>query len=222
MSSNQLTKLPEQIVFIQRGLYMTADDVAYTYVAGDIILPRLKAHPYGYGIANRDLLDRSGELSDRIGVDLPHIITYIAVRNKQGRFLTYDRCGSEKGLHGNRSMGIGGHANPSNRRDTLLDIILRSGEKELEEEIGYVGVLDEESILGAIQSYDNPVSARHIALLVCLELSDEDFQEGLVLDPAEMKDVQWLTLDELFKDNLLYEDWSQRFMRVLNIKYNAQ
>lgn len=72
-------------------------------------------------------------------IGIRHVIPYCCVMNTAGQILVYDREGSEKRLHGQKSIGYGGHINPIDMEDveiTTDDIIVKCMERELEEELG--------------------------------------------------------------------------------------
>jgi len=59
------------------------------------------------------------------------LVVYAVVQDEHDRFLTYDRAGTEKRLHGLISLGVGGHVEGT-------ESIRQAIERELFEEIGVV------------------------------------------------------------------------------------
>lgn len=138
-----------------------------------------------------------------------HIIPYIVVR-KDDTYLVYQRTssGGESRLHGNHSIGFGGHIdvvdiNLSKDYQTIdvVDTIFTSAKRELKEELN---IIDSELyILGFLYDDSNEVGNVHLGVVMLCDVSEElETPENQI----ELKGFK--TLDELSQyDN--FETWSK-------------
>ena len=135
---------------------------------------------------------------------------------KQGeKIFVYERLegAGEDRLHGNLSIGVGGHMNPSSG-ENLTDIILNNLKRELNEELIIDGEITKTEIIGLINDDSNEVGRVHLGVLVVLELSEDA--------KVEVKEVE--TLDGKFIDTKQLkakktysrlENWSQIAVDIL-------
>ncbi|MFM7012640.1 MAG: NUDIX domain-containing protein [Betaproteobacteria bacterium] len=119
------------------------------------------------------------------------IIPYVAVRrSRDGKFLVYDRAGSEQRLHGLSSIGIGGHVDhPETWQDALY--------REMREEAGIT--IYHKWHLGKILLSDSLVNQVHMGL--CFLVETQDAWPG-----EELQNARWLSLSDI--KNLTLEAWS--------------
>lgn len=176
-----------------------------------------------YAFLPRHIADNKSIESIGLGAAYPQILGYVQIIDEStGNILSYARKGSEKGLHGMRSIGVGGHVS----QDELMAAIYRSEDpsvlppltellqlglrRELEEEIGLdIGDFFEPNRL--VISDWNKTSLVHVGLPMNLVVDPTQ----LDFDPSEFLDVQWLSPQEL-KDSIhLYEPWSQELIKFL-------
>ena len=77
-----------------------------------------------YALLPRHIADNKSDSSVALGKLFPQILGYVQLVNEQGEILSYARKGKEKGLHGLRSIGVGGHVS----HEELVTAIYRSDE----------------------------------------------------------------------------------------------
>jgi predicted NUDIX family phosphoesterase len=141
------------------------------------------------------------------------VIPYVVIRTARGVF-SYVRTGAgrEARLHGRRSIGVGGHVNPSDLPEGLaalaaapLETLAAAARRELAEEtvgldgapLGWLGFLRDESA---------PVARVHLGVVY---LADPAHGDVALTDEGAMADARWLRWTELAADRDAYEGWSR-------------
>ena len=169
-----------------------------------------------YALLPRHIADNKSDSSVALGELFPQILGYVQLINEQGEILSYARKGKEKGLHGLRSIGVGGHVS----HEELVTAIYRSDEptqlpklteliqlglrRELIEEVGIdIGTYMEANQL--LVSDSNITSQVHVGLPMQLQVKEADIS----LDGSEFLDARWISVEELKATVDIYEPWSQ-------------
>ena len=169
-----------------------------------------------YALLPRHIADNKSDSSVDLGSLFPQILGYVQLVNEQGEILSYARKGKEKGLHGLRSIGVGGHVS----HEELVTAIYRSDEptqlpklteliqlglrRELLEEVGIdIGTYMEANQL--LVSDSNITSHVHVGLPMQLNVVESD----ITLEESEFLDARWISVEELKATVDLYEPWSQ-------------
>ena len=169
-----------------------------------------------YALLPRHIADNKSDSSVALGKLFPQILGYVQLINEQGEILSYARKGKEKGLHGLRSIGVGGHVS----HEELVTAIYRSDEptqlpklteliqlgvrRELIEEVGIdIGTYMEANQL--LVSDSNITSQVHVGLPMQLQVKEADIS----LDESEFLDARWISVEELKATVDIYEPWSQ-------------
>ena len=169
-----------------------------------------------YALLPRHIADNKSDSSVELGKLFPQILGYIQLVNEQGEILSYARKGKEKGLHGLRSIGVGGHVS----HEELVTAIYRSDEpmqlpklteliqlglrRELLEEVGIdIGTYMEANHL--LISDSNLTSQVHVGLPMQLNVVESD----ITLEESEFLDARWISIEELKATVDVYEPWSQ-------------
>ena len=169
-----------------------------------------------YALLPRHIADNKSDSSVALGKLFPQILGYVQLINEQGEILSYARKGKEKGLHGMRSIGVGGHVS----HEELVTAIYRSDEptqlpklteliqlglrRELLEEVGIdIGTYMEANQL--LVSDSNITSQVHVGLPMQLKVVEAD----ITLDESEFLDARWISVEELKATVDIYEPWSQ-------------
>lgn len=198
-----------------------------------------------YAFLPRDFADnKQEETGGKLGSIFAQVLPYGVVINHEGKYLAYQRKGSEEGLRGQWSIGVGGHisqqdlyasAYPSNPSQVeylpwLSELILRGTQRELTEELGVVVNMynmPEDPMLAfnhIINMGENIVDRVHVAYVHTVNL-DEDKASSLNLDPLEFGDNWcWATADELvagledFKGTgNPFENWSKVIIEAFDV-----
>lgn len=169
-----------------------------------------------YALLPRHIADNKSDSSVELGKLFPQILGYVQLVNEQGEILSYARKGKEKGLHGLRSIGVGGHVS----HEELVTAIYRSDEpmqlpklteliqlglrRELLEEVGIdIGTFMEANQL--LVSDSNITSQVHVGLPMQLNV----IEASIILEESEFLDARWITIEELKATEDIYEPWSQ-------------
>lgn len=169
-----------------------------------------------YALLPRHIADNKSDSSVELGKLFPQILGYVQLVNEQGEILSYARKGKEKGLHGLRSIGVGGHVS----HEELVTAIYRSDEptqlpelteliqlglrRELLEEVGIdIGTYMEANQL--LVSDSNITSQVHVGLPMQIHVGASD----IILEESEFLDARWITVEELKATEDIYEPWSQ-------------
>lgn len=169
-----------------------------------------------YALLPRHIADNKSDSSVVLGKLFPQILGYVQLVNEQGEILSYARKGKEKGLHGLRSIGVGGHVS----HEELVTAIYRSDDptqlpklteliqlglrRELLEEVGIdIGTYMEANQL--LVSDSNLTSQVHVGLPMQLNVVESD----ITLEESEFLDARWISVEELKATVDIYEPWSQ-------------
>lgn len=169
-----------------------------------------------YALLPRHIADNKSDSSVALGKLFPQILGYVQLVNEQGEILSYARKGKEKGLHGLRSIGVGGHVSHEElvtaiyRSDdptqlpTLTELIQLGLRRELLEEVGIdIGTYMEANQL--LVSDSNITSQVHVGLPMQLNVVESD----ITLEESEFLDARWISVEELKTTEDIYEPWSQ-------------
>ena len=169
-----------------------------------------------YALLPRHIADNKSDSSVALGKLFPQILGYVQLVNEQGEILSYARKGKEKGLHGLRSIGVGGHVS----HEELVTAIYRSDDptqlpklteliqlglrRELLEEVGIdIGTYMEANQL--LVSDSNLTSQVHVGLPMQLNV----VESAITLEESEFLDARWISIEELKATVDIYEPWSQ-------------
>ena len=141
--------------------------------------------------------------------DYKQLIPYAIFRNGR-KIACYRRSGDEKRLHKLYSVGIGGHIDREDERETIFETINLALNRELSEELrnfsfekatlNFVGIINDES---------SEVSAVHLGLVFLIE-SEEAFLPG-----EELTEFDWLEPKELA--GITLEKWSQLALEIVGV-----
>ncbi len=138
------------------------------------------------------------------------IIPYCLARDPAGFYLSYDRRGSEKRLHGKSSCGIGGHVSREDHSNgSLMETLHRGLEREVFEECG-VSLQGRHHFLGVIGESESSAGRVHLGLVYNAEIDREDFNPS-----EELEEYAWLDKNTILENSELYETWSILAMELL-------
>lgn len=131
------------------------------------------------------------------------------------QIFTYERLsgGGDERLHGNLSIGVGGHMNPTHD-DTLMNMIFTNLMREINEEISIEGQFIGSEVIGLINDDSNEVGKVHLGVLVVLELPEEATIEINEVDSLEGKfvDIKQLKTKKIYGR---LENWSKIAVDIL-------
>ncbi|NLJ10838.1 MAG: NUDIX domain-containing protein [Treponema sp.] len=142
------------------------------------------------------------------------LIPYCLIQDQDGTFLSYERKGTEKRLHGLMSLGVGGHINPVDTHSTqeaaLAETLQKALNRELEEEIGLTPEKSDCTCLGLIHEDRTPVGQVHIGIVYLVRTRKEHLRIG-----EELGTIQWLRAENITHamgakdDTAEFEYWSE-------------
>lgn len=143
-------------------------------------------------------------------------ITY-AVLRRGNKIFTYSRLkgGGESRLHGQLSIGVGGHMNKIDDTESFKETLIVNLQRELDEEVDIRGNSDSTRILGFINDDSDDVGQVHLGVLFLIDLPEKT---SLDVKETDQLDGDWLSLDELQKDTTFnrLENWSQIALKTLS------
>ena len=175
-----------------------------------------------YALLPRHIADNKSDSSVALGKLFPQILGYVQLVNEQGEILSYARKGKEKGLHGLRSIGVGGHvsheelvtaiyrADEPTQLPKLTELIQLGLRRELLEEVGIdIGTYMEANQL--LVSDSNITSQVHVGLPMQIHVVESD----IILEESEFLDARWISVEELKATVDIYEPWSQLIIQYM-------
>ena len=141
------------------------------------------------------------------------LISYCLLENENDQLLVYERLsgGGEDRLHGQASIGVGGHMNDIVGADTINEVLRTNAQRELEEE---VGLASEESqnlqYIGFINDDTNEVGEVHLGVVFKIKVNSNDV-EVQETDTLKIKWVEQGSIDN-YDD---FETWSALILEAL-------
>lgn len=155
---------------------------------------------------------------------LLQLIPYIGLRDEAGRLFCYERGveGGEPGLHGELSIGLGGHVDLAPHADGDLEqLLIVEGERELLEEAGIAGHLESFDSLIFTGALGNPAGRFHIGLYTEYQMSSSN---ALQLEPGIIEKGRFMNLAELLGSDVFdrLEPWSQAVVNTLRDRASTQ
>ncbi len=149
---------------------------------------------------NCEFLERS---EAEYNFNYKQLIPYIIVKYETELYvLKRLKKQTEKRLHNQYSIGIGGHINPSETGENVIPIGLF---KELLEEIKLETVNFKLSFKGLLNDESTEVSKVHLGLIIFLEIEEKLIE---ILEVEKMKG-EWMPIKMLNQDFESLESWSQ-------------
>ncbi|PTG35779.1 NUDIX domain-containing protein, partial [Staphylococcus capitis] len=141
------------------------------------------------------------------------LISYCLLENEKGEILVYERLsgGGEERLHGQSSIGVGGHMNDVMGADSINEVLRVNAQRELEEEVG-LAKEDSQNMeyLGFINDDNNEVGKVHMGIVFKITVSTTDV-EAKETDTLRIKWVEKGSI-ESYDD---FETWSALILQDL-------
>lgn len=159
-------------------------------------------------IANNFEVMRRGDAEENPEFKQP--IPYALLKRGHEIFV-YERlkAGGEQRLHGNLSLGVGGHMNKLYDGATFALTLSDNMYRELAEEIQVIApVAPEADIVGFINDDTNEVGRVHIGILVVIHLHEE---ASVIVKETNKLKGSWISLEELKHPEVFdrLENWSK-------------
>ena len=107
------------------------------------------------------------------------LISYCLLENEKGEILVYERLsgGGEERLHGQSSIGVGGHMNDVVGADSINEVLRVNAQRELEEEVGLASE-DSQNMeyIGFINDDTNEVGKVHMGVVFKITVHTSDVE----------------------------------------------
>jgi predicted NUDIX family phosphoesterase len=141
------------------------------------------------------------------------LISYCLLENENDQLLVYERLsgGGEDRLHGQSSIGVGGHMNDIVGADTINEVLRTNAQRELEEEVGLAPEKSQNlQYIGFINDDTNEVGEVHLGVVFKIKVNTNDV-EVQETDTLKIKWVEQGSIDN-YDD---FETWSSLILEAL-------
>ena len=202
-----MSKFDEQIIVVPRKVLFNDEKNAFNgflhknNIKGKDIFNALS----GYEVKRRGDMEEDSTFKQ--------LISYCLLENEKGEILVYERLsgGGEERLHGQSSIGVGGHMNDVMGADSINEVLRVNAQRELEEEVG-LAKEDSQNMeyLGFINDDNNEVGKVHMGIVFKITVNTTDV-EAKETDTLRIKWVEKGSI-ESYDD---FETWSALILQDL-------
>ncbi len=202
-----MSKFDEQIIVVPRTTLFDNETNAFngflskSDVKGDNIFNSLSHYE----------VKRRGDMEENS--DYKQLISYCLLENQNGEILVYERLsgGGEERLHGQSSIGVGGHMNDVVGADSINEVLRVNAQRELEEEVG-LSTEDSQNMeyIGFINDDNNDVGKVHMGVVFKITVNSNDV-EAKETDTLRIKWIEKGKI-ESYDD---FETWSALILQDL-------
>lgn len=202
-----MSKFDEQIIVVSRELLFNNEKNAFNGFLskndgqGEEIFNTFKNYE----------VKRRGDMEE--DPSYKQLISYCLLENENDEILVYQRLsgGGEERLHGQSSVGVGGHMNNVVGADSINEVLRVNAQRELNEEVG----LSEDRFqnieyIGFINDDTNAVGKVHIGVVFKIKVKSSDVE---VRETDTLK-INWVSQDEI-NDLNHFESWSALILKDL-------
>lgn len=203
-----MSKFDEQIIVVPRTTLFDNETNAFngflskSDVKGDNIFNSLSHYE----------VERRGDMEEN--PDYKQLISYCLLENQNGEILVYERLsgGGEERLHGQSSIGVGGHMNDVVGADSINEVLRVNAQRELEEEVG-LSTEDSQNMeyIGFINDDNNDVGKVHMGVVFKITVNSNDV-EAKETDTLRIKWIEKGKI-ESYDD---FETWSALILQDYN------
>ena len=168
-----MSKFDEQIIVVKRNILFDNDKNAFN---GFMHKNNIKGKDIFNALSEYEVKRRGDMEGDP---SFKQLISYCLLENEKGEILVYERLsgGGEERLHGQSSVGVGGHMNNVVGADSINEVLRVNAQRELEEE---VGLCQEDSqnmeYLGFINDDTNEVGKVHMGIVFKITVHSNDVE----------------------------------------------
>ena len=202
-----MSKFDEQIIVVNRDILFNKDKNAFN---GFLHKNNFKGKEIFSALSKYEV-KRRGDMED--DPSFKQLISYCLLENEKGEILIYERLsgGGEERLHGQSSIGVGGHMNDVVGADSINEVLRVNAQRELEEEVG-LAKEDSQNMeyLGFINDDNNEVGKVHMGIVFKITVSTTDV-EAKETDTLRIKWVEKGSI-ESYDD---FETWSALILQDL-------
>ncbi len=136
------------------------------------------------------------------------IIPYAIISNKES-FCLFKRTSrqTEKRLHNKFSLGVGGHMNPDNSKESKEQYLINELKRELFEEVKLLNdcLIEDIEFIGFINDDTISVGSVHIGLLYNIHVSNKD----VVINETDKMTADWIDKPDLAEFYEGMETWTK-------------
>ena len=202
-----MSKFDEQIIVVSRELLFDNEKNAFNGflskndVQGEEIFNTFK----NYEVKRRGYMEEDPSYKQ--------LISYCLLENENDEILVYQRLsgGGEERLHGQSSVGVGGHMNNVVGADSINEVLRVNAQRELNEEVGLSEDRSQNmEYIGFINDDTNAVGKVHIGVVFKIKVKSSDVE---VRETDTLK-INWVSQDEI-NDLNHFESWSALILKDL-------
>ena len=202
-----MSKFDEQIIVVPRKVLFNDEKNAFN---GFLHKNNIKGKDIFNALSEYEVKRRGDMEEDSI---FKQLISYCLLENEKGEILVYERLsgGGEERLHGQSSIGVGGHMNDVMGADSINEVLRVNAQRELEEEVG-LAKEDSQNMeyLGFINDDNNEVGKVHMGIVFKITVNTTDV-EAKETDTLRIKWVEKGSI-ESYDD---FETWSALILQDL-------
>ncbi|PTI09067.1 NUDIX domain-containing protein [Staphylococcus warneri] len=202
-----MSKFDEQIIVVPRTTLFDNEKNAFN---GFLSTNDEKGNNIFNSLRQYDV-KRRGDMEEDPG--FKQLISYCLLENQNGEILVYERLsgGGEERLHGQSSIGVGGHMNDVVGADSINEVLRVNAQRELEEEVG-LPTEDSQNMeyLGFINDDNNEVGKVHMGVVFKITVNSNDV-EAKETDTLRIKWIEKGKI-ESYDD---FETWSALILQDL-------
>lgn len=202
-----MSKFDEQIIVVPRSVLFNDDKNAFN---GFLHKNNIKGKDIFNALSEYEV-KRRGDMEE--DPTFKQLISYCLLENEKGEILVYERLsgGGEERLHGQSSIGVGGHMNDVVGADSINEVLRVNAQRELEEEVGLASE-DSQNMeyIGFINDDTNEVGKVHMGVVFKITVQSSDV-EAKETDTLKIKWVEKGSI-ESYDD---FETWSALILQDL-------
>lgn len=203
-----MSKFDEQIIVVNRDILFNKDKNAFN---GFLHKNNFKGKEIISALSKYEV-KRRGDMED--DPSFKQLISYCLLENEKGEILVYERLsgGGEERLHGQSSIGVGGHMNDVTGADSINEVLRVNAQRELEEEVGLSNNKSQNmEYLGFINDDDNDVGKVHMGVVFKITVQSNDV-EAKETDTLKIK---WIEQGDIhsYED---FETWSALILQDIS------
>ncbi|SUK13508.1 MutT/nudix family protein [Staphylococcus agnetis] len=202
-----MSKFDEQIAVVQRHSLFNQEKNAFNGFVSKSDAKSIEI----FNTLDQYEVKRRGDMEE--DPSYKQLISYCILENENGDLLVYERLsgGGEARLHGQGSIGVGGHMNDVPDAQTINDLIIVNASRELEEEVGlHVTSASQLEHVGFINDDANEVGKVHIGIVFKVKVKANDIE---VKETDTLK-IEWKSLEDI-NDLNQFESWSALILQEL-------
>lgn len=202
-----MSKFDEQIIVVPRATLFDNEKNAFN---GFLSKNDEKGSNIFNALSQYDV-KRRGDMEE--DPEFKQLISYCLLENQSGELLVYERLsgGGEERLHGQSSIGVGGHMNDVVGADSINEVLRVNAQRELEEEVG-LSAEDSQNMeyLGFINDDNNEVGKVHMGVVFKITVSSNDVESK----ETDTLRIKWIEKGKIesYDD---FETWSALILQDL-------